>query len=107
MLLLSVYEYLGIDTIFENTHTNEIMCSSFVHAMDIILKMLLNFLVNYYFVGSCNWDFVCVLGICVSSEFGSDSTSINRAQNSWIIIIAMIVYIMKLVIAIDKYEIEF
>lgn len=91
-----VYDYKKIDTIFENTHINEIMCSSFVHAMDIILKMLLNFLVNYYFVGSCNWDFVCVLGICVYSEFGSNSTSINKAninkaQHFWIII-AMIIY---------------
>lgn len=46
-------------------HTEHFMCTSFVHAINSILKMLLNFLANYYFLSSCNWDLVCVPAVFV------------------------------------------
>lgn len=40
--------------------THHFLYTSCVHAINRILKMLLNLLANYYFLSSCNWDLVCV-----------------------------------------------
>lgn len=55
MCLRNLFVCVCVDMIKEtgkictHTHTRNYVCSSFVHAINIISKMLLNFLANYYF----------------------------------------------------------
>lgn len=48
-LCVCVWTWLRKPAKFAHTHTRNYVCSSFVHAINIISKMLLNFLANYYF----------------------------------------------------------